>query len=219
MRPGKGFGLTERLSHWLPHLTKLEVCVTVFGTVLGLLLTWSQLRIARSGEERAQREEPLAYTLEAAQSRYEYEIQREGESIRIPAPSLRLKVTHGSLDTVTAITFDGTRVYELAVLPVRESWQGCVVDIAVPPEALIVDGETVYDYFFLFLEPTQGENQLDLICSTVDLEEQTVRCSTFHRVALVQLSYGADGPQGQMLQVYDDLRRELERLGLLAAEG
>ena len=39
--------------------------MTIFGTVLGLVLSWGQLRLAHIESERARRAEPLSYSLEA----------------------------------------------------------------------------------------------------------------------------------------------------------
>ena len=194
----------------------LGTYVTVLGTVLGLLLTWSQLRIAENGEERARRAEPLAYTLETVDSKYLYEIRTEQEELSIPAPSLRLEVTHGSLHTLTAILFDGTEFQEIAVLPIQDSWTGAAVDITMPAGAAIRDGDLVYDYFFLFLEPTEGENRLDLVCSTISLDTCQVETSVYRPIALAQLDTLPEGPQREMLSAYSALRAELAALGLLA---
>ena len=194
----------------------LGTYVTVLGTVLGLLLTWSQLRIAENGEERARRAEPLAYTLETVDSKYLYEIRTEQEELSIPAPSLRLEVTHGSLHTLTAILFDGTEFQEIAVLPIQDSWTGAAVDITMPAGAAIRDGDLVYDYFFLFLEPAEGENRLDLVCSTISLDTCQVETSVYHPIALAQLDTLPEGPQWEMLSAYSALRAELAALGLLA---
>ena len=186
------------------------------GDRSGLLLTWSQLRIAENGEERARRAEPLAYTLETVDSKYLYEIRTEQEELSIPAPSLRLEVTHGSLHTLTAILFDGTEFQEIAVLPIQDSWTGAAVDITMPAGAAIRDGDLVYDYFFLFLEPAEGENRLDLVCSTISLDTCQVETSVYRPIALAQLDTLPEGPQREMLSAYSALRAELAALGLLA---
>ena len=124
----------------LRGLSRVETYVTILGTVLGLLLTWSQLRIAQSEEERAQRTEPLGYTLQAVDTHYDYEIFRGGETQIISAPSLRLQVTHGSLHAITAISFDGTEFYQMERLPVQDSWGACRVDITMPPQAILTEG-------------------------------------------------------------------------------
>ena len=159
-------------SRHMSYLTILGTYMTIFGTVLGLVLSWGQLRLAHIESERARRAEPLSYSLEAVDTHYQYEIQKDGASMSIPAPSTRLQVSHGSLHSITAICFDGTTMHELAQLPIQDSWDGCVVDVTMPPKAVIPEEGLIHDYFFLFLEPTEGEGRLDLICNSISLETQ-----------------------------------------------
>ena len=56
----------------IKYITVLEIYVTILGTVLGTIFAWSQLQIAQSEEERSHRAEPLAYTLEAVNTHYQY---------------------------------------------------------------------------------------------------------------------------------------------------
>ena len=196
-------------------LSRVEIYVTILGTVLGLLLTWSQLRIARSEEMRAQRTEPLSYTLQTEDTHYVYEITLEGRSRTVPAPSLRLQVTHGSLHSITAISFDGTIFHQMERLPIQDSWRSCLVDITMPPQAVLTEGELVCDYFFLYLEPTAGQGQLDLICNTISLSDGTVASQVLHRIDLAELEYLPQGAQREMLEVYSLLFDELKALGLL----
>lgn len=146
-------------SRHMSYLTILGTYMTIFGTVLGLVLSWGQLRLAHIESERARRAEPLSYSLEAVDTHYQYEIQKDGASMSIPAPSTRLQVSHGSLHSITAICFDGTTMHELAQLPIQDSWDGCVVDVTMPPKAVIPEEGLIHDYFFLFLEPTEGEGR------------------------------------------------------------
>lgn len=201
----------------MTYLTILGTYVTILGTILGVPLAWGQLRLAHSESERARRAEPLSYSLEAVDTHYQYEIQKDGASMTIPAPSFRLQVNHGSLHSITAICFDGTTVHQLAELPIQDSWDGCVVDVTMPPEAVISEGELIYDYFFLFLEPTEGQGRLDLICNTISLETQEVQSVVYHPISLVQLAYLPDGPVREMLSVYGTLQEELGDLGLRSA--
>ena len=90
-------------SRHMSYLTILGTYMTIFGTVLGLVLSWGQLRLAHIESERARRAEPLSYSLEAVDTHYQYEIQKDGASMSIPAPSTRLQVSHGSLHSITAI--------------------------------------------------------------------------------------------------------------------
>lgn len=193
----------------------METYVTILGTVLGLLLTWSQLRIARSEEARAQRTEPLSYTLQAVKTHYEYQVSRDGENQTLSAPSLRLQVTHGSLHSVTAITFDGTAFHQLESLPIQDSWRTCFVDITMPPQAILIQNDQIYDYFFLYLEPAQGDGKLDLICNTISLTDGAVSSQVLHRIDLAALKWLPEGTRREMLEVYDRLSGELEELGLL----
>lgn len=210
--------MTDRTkSDGLRALNRLELYVTILGTVLGLLFTWSQLRIAHSEEERARRTEPLSYTLQAVETHYEYEIFL-GEKIQtITAPSLRLRVTHGSLYSVTAISYDGTEFHQLETLPIQDSWSGCTVDITLPPQSIQQEKGLIYDYFFLYLEPVEGERRLDLVYNVISLEEQEVTTSVMHRIELVKLDSVSQGAQREMLGVYARLSDKLEDLGLLAA--
>ena len=70
----------------MSYLTILGTYMTIFGTVLGLVLSWGQLRLAHIESERARRAEPLSYSLEAVDTHYQYEIQKDGASMSIPAP-------------------------------------------------------------------------------------------------------------------------------------
>ena len=76
-------------SRHMSYLTILGTYMTIFGTVLGLVLSWGQLRLAHIESERARRAEPLSYSLEAVDTHYQYEIQKDGASMSIPAPSYR----------------------------------------------------------------------------------------------------------------------------------
>lgn len=66
--------LTQDISNRVAHTTIFGTYVTVLGTILGIMFTWSQLRIAHSAEDRARRAEPLSYTLEAVNTHYQYDI-------------------------------------------------------------------------------------------------------------------------------------------------
>ena len=184
-------------SRHMSYLTILGTYMTIFGTVLGLVLSWGQLRLAHIESERARRAEPLSYSLEAVDTHYQYEIQKDGASMSIPAPSTRLQVSHGSLHSITAICFDGTTMHELAQLPIQDSWDGCVVDVTMPPKAVIPEEGLIHDYFFLFLEPTEGEGRLDLICNTISLETQEVQSRVYHPISLIQLDYLPEGEAGR----------------------
>ena len=77
-------------SRHMSYLTILGTYMTIFGTVLGLVLTvlglvlsWGQLRLAHIESERARRAEPLSYSLEAVDTHYQYEIQKDGAPMSI----------------------------------------------------------------------------------------------------------------------------------------
>lgn len=197
-------------------LSRLELYVTIVGTILGLLFTWSQLRIARSEEARAQRAEPLSYMLQAVDTHYVYELAVDGSEQTIAAPSLRLQVTHGSLHAVTAISYDGEELYQMATLPIQDDWKGCGVDITLPAQAIEQEGDTIYDYFFLYLEPVEGEAQPDLICNAISVEKQAVTSHIMHRIDLVRLESQPQRAQREMLEVYAKLSDRLAELGLLS---
>lgn len=203
------------ISRRVARTTILGTYVTVLGTILGIMFTWSQLRIANSAEERAQRAEPLSYTLEAVNTHYQYDIQADDITASFPAPSFRLQVTHGSLHSITAISFDGDEFHQLSSLPIQDRWKHCTVDITMPAQSLIVDGSAVYDYFFLLLEPAEGECRLDLVYTTIDLDAQQVQSSVLYPVSLVQLDFLDESPQKEMLSAYDTLQKHLARLELL----
>lgn len=200
------------ISKRVARTTILGTYVTVLGTILGIMLTYSQLRIAHSAEDRARRTEPLSYTLEAVNTHYQYDIQSNNSTTSLPAPSFRLQVTHGSLHSITAISFDGNKFYQLSSLPIQDRWNHCTVDITMPAQAIIVDGNTVYDYFFLFLEPTEGQCRLDLVYTIIDLDTQQVQSSVLYPVSLVQLGFLDEGPKKEMLSVYDTLQKNLTQL-------
>ena len=187
-------------SRHMSYLTILGTYMTIFGTVLGLVLSWGQLRLAHIESERARRAEPLSYSLEAVDTHYQYEIQKDGASMSIPAPSTRLQVSHGSLHSITAICFDGTTMHELAQLPIQDSWDGCVVDVTMPPKAVIPE-----------------EGRLDLICNTISLETQEVQSRVYHPISLIQLDYLPEGPVREMLSAYAVLQERLGDLGLISA--
>ena len=86
----------------------------------------------------------------------------------------------------------------------------------MPSQSVISDGGVIYDYFFLYLEPTEGPGQLDLICNTISLSTREVQSRVYHPISLAQLDYLSPGPLQEMLSVYDALYRELETLHLLA---
>ncbi len=203
-------------SRHMTYTTILGTYVTILGTILGLLFTWTQLRIAHNQEDRARRSEPLSYSLASKNTHYQYDIQQDGTAVSLPAPSLQLQVSHGSLHSITAISFDGTGFYELSSLPMQDSWNGCTVDITMPAQSVVIDGNLIYDYFFLFLEPTEGPCQLDLICNIISLDTQTVESIIYHPISLVQLEYLSEGPQQKILSVYAALMERFKDLDLLS---
>lgn len=138
-------------------------------------------------------------------------------TISIPAPAFRLQVSHGSLHRVTAISFDGSKFHELSTLPMKDGWDGCALDIAMPAQSVIVEGKRVYDYFFLFLEPAQGPCQLDLVCTEISLDTRETRSRVLGCIDLAQLEYLPAGAQREMLGVYSTLRDTLKSLELLSA--
>lgn len=196
-------------------LNRLEIYVTIVGTILGMLFTWSQLRIAQSEEERAQRTEPLTYTLQTVNTHYEYEIEQDGEKQTLPAPSLRLKVIHGSLHAVTAISYDGTTVYDMETPSIQDNWSGMMVDITLPPRVITQEKGILYDYFFLYLEPVEGAARLDLIYNAVSPETKETNGYVVHQIDMLRLKGGAQGAQREMLEVYAQLTEQLEELGCL----
>ena len=203
------------ISNRVAHTTIFGTYVTVLGTILGIVFTWSQLRIAHSAEDRARRTEPLSYPLEAVNTHYQYDIQSNNISASLPAPSFRLQVTHGSLHSITAISFDGNEFHELSSLPMQDRWGHCTVDITMPAQSIIVDGNAVYDYFFLFLEPAEGQCRLDLIYTIIDLDTQQVQSSIQYPISLAQLDFLDEGPKKEMLSVYDTLQKNLTQLALI----
>ena len=205
---------SQNVSKHVAYSSILGAYVTVVGTILGIVFTWSQLRIAHSEEDRAQRAEPLAYTLEAVNTHYQYDIQLDDIAASLPAPSFRLQVTHGSLHSVTAISFDGSVFHELSSLAIQDRWHSCTVDITMPAKSIIVDGETIYDYFFLFLEPTEGQPRLDMVYNVIDLDTQQIRSNILHPVSLVQLDFLHEGPHREILSVYNTLQKNLEKIVL-----
>lgn len=134
----------------------------------------------------------------------------------IPAPSTRLQVSHGSLHSITAICFDGTTMHELAQLPIQDSWDGCVVDVTMPPKAVIPEEGLIHDYFFLFLEPTEGEGRAGSVCNTISLKTQEVQSRVYHPISLIQLDYLPEGPVREMLSAYAVLQERLGDLGLIS---
>lgn len=78
-------------------------------------------------------------------------------------------------------------------------------------------GGLIHDYFFLFLEPTEGEGRLDLICNTISLETQEVQSRVYHPISLIQLDYLPEGPVREMLSAYAVLQERLGDLGLISA--
>lgn len=65
----------------------------------------------------------------------------------------------------------------MSSLPMQDCCGHCTVDITMPTQSIIVDGNAVYDYFFLFLEPAEGPCPLDLIYTIIDLDTQQVQNS------------------------------------------
>ena len=113
-------------SRHMSYLTILGTYMTIFGTVLGLVLSWGQLRLAHIESERARRAEPLSYSLEAVDTHYQYEIQKDGASMSIPAPSTRLQVSHGSLHSITAICLMGRPCMSWRNFPSRTVGMGAL---------------------------------------------------------------------------------------------
>lgn len=68
------------------YITILETYVAILGTILGLVFTWSQLRLSQNEDDRSRRAEPLSYTLEAVNTHYQYDIQQDGVAMSIPHP-------------------------------------------------------------------------------------------------------------------------------------
>ena len=85
----------------------------------------------------------------------------------------------------------------------------------MPPQAVLTEGELVYDYFFLYLEPAAGQGQLDLICNIISLSDGTVDSQVLRRIDLAELEYLPQGAQREMLEVYSLLFDRLKALGLL----
>lgn len=115
------------------------------------------------------------------------------------------------------ISFDGTAFYELSELPVQDGWEDCLVDITAPAYTAAAEGDLVYDYFFLYLEPSEGPCELDLICTTVSLGTRKVESVVFRPVALAQTDFLPDGLRREMFSAYSVLYEKLEELNLLAA--
>lgn len=206
----------DSLSGHMSFANILGTYAALAGTLFGLFFTRSQLRIAESEEARARRAEPLAYTLEAVDTHYQYEIQWDGGAASIPAPAYRLRVSHGSLRSVTAISFDGREFHELRTLPMEDEWEGGPLDIAMPAQYVVEDG-VAYDYFFLFLEPVEGPSQLDLVCTEISLDTWETGSSVQRCIDLARRDFLPPGAQRDMLETYSVLRDTLKSLELLPA--
>ena len=88
----------------------------------------------------------------------------------------------------------------------------------MPPKAVIPEEGLIHDYFFLFLEPTEGEGRLDLICNTISLETQEVQSRVYHPISLIQLGYLPEGAgAGNRSPPMPCFRRGWEIVGLISA--
>ena len=189
------------------------VIVSVLSLIFGSLFSWAQLRQAKTAELREVRQQELTYVLETAPSQYLYQITTPEAQLEIAAPALRLSVETGSLQSVTAIVYDGTHYQTVGSCLIRRSRNDCFVDnTAVPLETPLTDGQRAYDYFFLYLEPMTGDPVLDLVCNTIDLETLEVQTTVSHRLSLLMLDPDSSSPQQVMLQAYQSLYEDLKKL-------
>lgn len=196
-----------------PPRLQAAVIVSILALIVSSVFSWAQLRQAATAELREAREQSLSYQLEQVQSHYTYQISYQGSVLECPAPSSRIKVETGALRCVTAITFDGTRYGEIAALPIERDWDGYCVEIAVPPlENPPVEGEEVYDYYFLYLEPMSGAPVLDLVVHKIDLASGQVTSGVLHRTALLELDTLEESPRKAMLSAYAALFEALDAL-------
>ena len=199
------------------RLSPFHTYLTILFTVIGLLFSWSQLRLAQTQTELALRGEPLGYELSFTPSGYNYAISREGETLSVPAASLRLQVTHGNLHAATVISCDGSSFCELYRLQNPVEWRSSLVEIDLEPKAVLADTEEIYDYFFLYLEPVSGAPRLDLVYTVIGLDEAQSQPTILYPVSLLQLDYLPEGPRREMLSTYQALWSRMQELGLLTA--
>lgn len=210
--------MNEKSSNQCEHsLERSKSIVDIFCAVFGILLTLSQISIAMTSYQLAARAEALSFQLQAVEGHYQYEIIEDGNISSIPAPSLRLSVEHGALRAVTLIQTDGVMCPSVSTLPMQSRWDGCSVDIAFPPDTVLVEGDLIYDYAFLFLEPAEGDSELLLVYCIVSRSTQAVQTCFQRPVSLLRLDAQPNGAMKQMLSVYRSLLSQLSSLQLLEA--
>ena len=208
--------MNEKSSNQCEHsLERSKSIVDIFCAVFGILLTLSQISIAMTSYKLSARAEALSFQLQAVEGNYQYEIIEDGNSSTIPAPSLRLSVEHGALQAVTVIQTDGVMCPSVSTLPMQSRWDGCIVDITFPPDTVIVEGDLIYDYAFLFLEPAEGDSELLLVYCIVSRSTQEVQTCFQRPVSLLRMNSQTDDAMRQMLSVYRSLLTQMADLDLL----
>ena len=196
-------------------LNHSSLIIGMICAVCGVFLTMSQISIARTTAKQAARAEALSFQLQAVEGHYQYEIIEDGNTCTIPAPSLRLSVEHGALRAVTVIQTDGVMCPSVSTLPMQSRWDGCIVDITFPPDTVIVEGDLIYDYAFLFLEPAEGDSELLLVYCIVSRSTQEVQTCFQRPVSLLRMNSQTDDAMRQMLSVYRSLLTQMADLDLL----
>ena len=208
--------MNEKSSNQCEHsLERSKSIVDIFCAVFGILLTLSQISIAMTSYKLSARAEALSFQLQAVEGNYQYEIIEDGNSSTIPAPSLRLSVEHGALRAITVIQTDGVMCPSVSTLPMQSRWDGCIVDTTFPPDTVIVEGDLIYDYAFLFLEPAEGDSELLLVYCIVSRSTQEVQTCFQRPVSLLRMNSQTDDAMRQMLSVYRSLLAQMADLDLL----
>lgn len=192
------------------------VLVSIAALLISSIFSIAQLKQAVIAEQRESREQPLTYTLEQISTHYTYQIQYEGTAFACPAPSLRLKVETGALRSITVILFDGTHYQEIAELPAKRDWDGCYVELTTPaPQKPLVENNSLYEYFFLYLEPMSGRPVIDMVCNSINMDSQDVASKIFHRTSLLKADTLEASAERTMLLAYRALYAAIDDLPLL----
>lgn len=192
----------------------IAVLVALYNVRIGL----ESLELAYKQDARNERSQPILYETSFERSSMVYHIRTEdNREFELPVLSPRVRVLSGAIKRITAISFDGKKYGTISSLTMRPEWNSeysVGVDVA-PLEAPLVEEDIYYDNFYLYIEPVEGDPQLDLVCAKVDLlVKEVAETNVYTWLSLLKLDRDKipRTAEERMLSAYWDLHTNIHAL-------
>jgi len=202
---------------------KVAILVSIIAVIVSASAAMVNISIARSHQalsyesaQRARIMEPIDYETDFVYDGTFYQIEEYGATFTIPAEELQLRITRGTVRTISALRHNGERLHfmynaDSDMIEAANRGEYIVIITELDPDPLVENG-IFYDYFFLYMEPVQGAPIMDMIVIEVDIRSgEIIRRARYqgHDARRLDLNEPLEGPTRDMLEVFQLVRSAL----------